>query len=266
MRLALFWAGILLLVVPAGAVVMRMPTFGDHSLPYGDAINQGAPALRHVSNSVTAVNFDFRGFDTLGEEFMLVCAVTGTVMLLRGYRGESLTARPGQLPGRTIPQRSPAVTLIGRIAGPFTLMFGLYVVFHATTTPGGGFQGGVIIASGLLLLFLGEGYQNWRRIVRSPWLEVLEGGGALAFAAAGFGPLLAGHAFLENTLPLGQMRDMLSGGLMLIENLAVACAVMAGFSLVFVEYLEETRQPQDDEHVQEERQSQAGSQSVGSKP
>ena len=57
-----------------------MPTFGAHPLPYGDAINRDAPAQRHVSNMVTAVNFDYRGFDMLGEEFMLLCAVTGAAI------------------------------------------------------------------------------------------------------------------------------------------------------------------------------------------
>ncbi len=211
LRIVLFALGVLLLLVPLGAVVRAMPTFGDHPLPYGDAINHDAPAQRHVSNSVSAVNFDYRGFDTLGEEFMLVCAVTGTVMLLRGSRGESLSAAPGTLPGRPLPRRSEAVVLIGRIMGPFTMMFGLYVVLHATVTPGGAFQGGVIISSGLLLLFLGEGYQGWRRLMRTPWLDACEGGGALSFALAGLAPMLTGAAFLQNVLPYGKFRDMLSG-------------------------------------------------------
>ena len=69
-------------------VALRMPPFGAHPLPYGDAINAAAPRQRHVTNMVSAVNFDYRGFDTLGEEFMLLCAVTGTTLLLRGTRGE----------------------------------------------------------------------------------------------------------------------------------------------------------------------------------
>lgn len=247
LRMILFWCGVLLLLAPIGAVVRDMPTFGDHPLPYGDAINSAAPHLRHVSNAVSAVNFDFRGFDTLGEEFMLVCAVTGAVVLLRGSRGESVTAEPGKLPGRPFPARSDAVRLVGRLMAPLTLVFGLYVVLHATVTPGGGFQGGVVIASALLLLFLGEGYRGWRWIMRTPWLDACEGGGALLFALAGFAPMLTGAAFLQNTLPYGKFRDMLSGGLMQIENAGVACAVMAGFSLVLLEFLEETREPERDD-------------------
>lgn len=247
LHMVLFWCGVLLLIAPIAAVVCDMPRFGDHPLPYGDAINHDAPRDRHVSNTVSAVNFDYRGFDTLGEEFMLVCAVTGAVVLLRGSRGESVTAEPGTLPGRGLPGRSDAAVLISRLMGPFTLLFGFYVVLHATVTPGGGFQGGVVIASGLLLLFMGEGYRGWRRIMRTPWLDVCEGGGALLFALAGLAPMLTGSAFLQNILPYGKFRDMLSGGLMQIENAGVACAVMAGFSLVLLEFLEETREPEHDD-------------------
>ncbi|MFL5288961.1 MAG: MnhB domain-containing protein [Rhodopila sp.] len=246
-RRVVFGLGLLLLLAPVVSVARHMPAFGDHPLPYGDAINTGAPRDRHVSNAVSAVNFDYRGFDTLGEEFMLVTAVTGAVVLLRGSRGEGVTARPGTLPDRPIPERSDAVWLIGRLIGPFAMVFGLYVVLHATVTPGGGFQGGVIITSGLLLLFLNDGYRSWRRIIRSPMLDALEGGGALLFALAGLAPMFLGAAYLQNILPFGSFRDMLSGGLMPVVNAGVAFAVLAGFSLVFMEFLEETRQPDEQE-------------------
>ncbi len=246
-RRVLLLIGLALLLGPAIAIARHMPAFGAHPLPYGDAVNIVGPALRHVSNEVTAVNFDIRGFDTLGEEFMLVAAVTGAVVLLRGSRGERVTARPGVLPFRPLPPRSPPVMLTGRIMAPLILVFGLYVVLHATVTPGGGFQGGVIIGSGLLLLFLADGYAGWRRIMRSPALDAIEGGGALVFALAGLAPMLAGGAFMQNLLPFGTWRDMLSGGLMQISNAGVACAVLGGFALVFLEFLEETRQPEDSE-------------------
>lgn len=244
-RLLLLLASVVVLLPAAVAVAVRMPTFGDHPLPYGDAINRDAPAQRHVSNMVSAVNFDYRGFDTMGEEFMLVTAVTGAVLLLRGTRGELLTAQPQEVPGRPVEPASEAVVLICRLMMPASLLFGIYVVLHATATPGGGFQGGVIIGSSLLLLYLGDGYRSWRGIVRSRALHLCEGGGALVFVLAGLVPMLMGHAFLENILPPGQFRDMLAGGLMQVENLAVAFAVAGGFCQLFLEFLEETRAPKE---------------------
>ena len=83
-------------------VAAALPAFGKPTEQYGPAVNRLGPPLRHVSNMVSAVNFDIRGIDTLGEEFMLLCAVTGAVVLLRGARGEDLSAKAGRLEGRAV--------------------------------------------------------------------------------------------------------------------------------------------------------------------
>ena len=239
---AVLFALACLCVLPGIAhVALQMPTFGAHPLPYGDAINAAAPGERHVTNMVSAVNFDYRGFDTLGEEFMLLCAVTGVSVLLRGQRGEQRSAKPGVTAGRPIPPRSDAVVLVCRAGGPLILLFGLYVALHAMTTPGGGFQGGVIIASGTLLLFLGDRYDGWRRMIRSEAMDACEGAGAALYALCGFASMLLGLPFLQNVLPLGSQGDLFSGGLMLVENAGVTLAVGGGFVVLFGEFLEETR-------------------------
>ena len=240
-RLVLFALAGLCVLPGVARVALHMPQFGAHPLPYGDAINAAAPGERRLTNMVSAVNFDYRGFDTLGEEFMLLCAVTGVSVLLRGQRGEGRSAEPGVTPGRPIPPRSDATVLICRLGGPLVLLFGLYVALHAMTTPGGGFQGGVIIASGALLLFLGDGYDGWRRMIRSEAVDACEGAGAALYAACGFASMMLGLPFLQNFLPLGTLGDLFSGGLMLIENAGVTLAVGGGFAVVFGEFLEETR-------------------------
>jgi multicomponent Na+:H+ antiporter subunit B len=237
-----------LAIAPAVAVViLRIPAFGRHPLPYGDAVNRDTVAQRHVTNMVTAVNFDYRAFDTLGEELMLVAAVTGTLVLLRGRRGESVSDRPAQAEDRPVCERSEAVTLACRLFLPLIVTFGIYVILHAQLTPGGGFQGGAIVASGTLLLYLGESYRLWRRLVRSLLFDMLEATGAIVLVLCGLGPMMRGQAFLENVLPLGRTGALLSGGLILIENAAVALAVTAGFILLLLEFLEETRATREDE-------------------
>lgn len=242
-RVAMFALAVLCLLPAFAHVALHMPAFGSHPLPYGDAINAAGTAERHVTNMISAVNFDYRGFDTLGEEFMLLCAVTGTTVLLRGYRGER-SERPQQVTGRLIQARSDALVLISRMLGVVTILFGFYVAVHAMTTPGGGFQGGVIIASGTLLVFLGEGYRGWRQVMRSEWLDGCEGAGATLYALCGFASMIMGLPFLQNMLPYGRIKDLFSGGLMLIENLGVGMAVAGGFAVLFLEFLEETRQEQ----------------------
>ena len=219
----------------------QMPRFGAHPLPYGDAVNALLPEARHVTNMVSAVNFDVRAIDTLGEEFILLCAVTGIAVLLRGARGEQASAEPGRVDGRPVRPPSETVTLVARLFGVVTWVFGLYVVLHATVTPGGGFQGGVIIASGFTLLYLGEGYGGWRALMKSDFLDAAEGGGAALFALCGFASMVAGAPYLANVLGFGKLGDVFSGGLMLPINLAVALAVTGGFGVLFLEFLEETR-------------------------
>lgn len=242
-RLVLLALACLFLIPCLVEVGASMPVFGEHIPAYGARINAIAPGERHVANMVSAINFDLRGLDTLGEEFMLLVAVTGTVLLLRGRRGESRGDRAVRVPGRSSEPRSEAVVLACRIAGPLTGIFGLYVVLHATVTPGGGFQGGVILATATLLIYLGEGYAGWRDSISSGLLDAMEGGGALLFALCGLAPMLVGAAFMENVLPLGTYKDLFSGGLMLVENLAVAAAVTGGFTQLFLEFMEETRAP-----------------------
>lgn len=246
-RLVLAAAAGLALLPAVWKIAAALPAFGDPTGPYGPAVNRLEPPLRHVSNMVSAVNFDFRGLDTLGEELMLVAAVTGTVLLLRGIRGEDLSASPATA-GRPLVRRAESTVLISRLTGPLVLLFGFYMAMHGMTTPGGGFQGGVAFASGLLLLYVGEGYRAWRRLMRPPVLAAVEGGGALLFAAAGFLPMIEGKAYMQNVLPLGTIRDVFSGGLMLVENDGVALAVAGGFAMLFLEFLEETRALDREDH------------------
>jgi multicomponent Na+:H+ antiporter subunit B len=240
-RLVVAAAAALALAPGAAGVIRHLPPFGAHPLPYGDAINRAGVTERHVTNMVTAVNFDYRGIDTLGEEFILLAAVTGTLVLLRGRRGESVSDEPARVPGRLIPPRSDGVTLVCRLFAPALIAFGLYVMLHAQLTPGGGFQGGVIIASGTVLVYLGDGYRTWKRLMEPHLFDAIEAGGALVFALVGFWPMFAGAYFLQNILPLGRTRSLLSGGVILIENAGVAFAVAAAFILLSLEFLEETR-------------------------
>jgi multicomponent Na+:H+ antiporter subunit B len=225
--------------------LLGLPEFGHYPGPYGDILNAVGTIERHATNIVTLVNFDYRGFDTLGEEYMLFAAVIGAVVLLRGHRGEETSARPAPAPQRDIPPRSEAAALGARLAFGPTVVFGIYVVLHAHLTPGGGFQGGAIIGSTALLLYLGAGYRTWRRLMKSIVLDIAEAFGAGAFAVAGLAAMAAGAPFLTNLLPLGKTGNLVSAGVVPLINIAVGIAVSTGFAVLFLEFLEETREPKD---------------------
>ncbi|MGH8189876.1 MAG: MnhB domain-containing protein [Rhodanobacteraceae bacterium] len=251
-RLALLVAALIVLAIAAAHVILALPGFGDPLSLYGPTVNALAPHLRNVSNMVTAVNFDIRAIDTLGEESMLICAVTATVILLRGHRGEDLAERAGFLRDREWLERSDATVLTCRLIATALFLLGVYVVLHGTVTPGGGFQGGAISASSFVLIYLSDGYLAWRRMLQSKGLVVAEGTGALVFVLAGAIPLAFGYAALQNVLPLGTWKDLYSGGLMVVLNAAVGVAVIGSFGVLLLEFMEETRAPKTDDVEDEE--------------
>ncbi len=145
-----------------------LPHFGFGSGPYGPLLNRVAVPERHATNVVAAVTFDYRGFDTLGEEFILFAAVTGVAILLRAMRGETEGPPQEEVRGRRVPGTSNAVRVIGLgLLGPIVL-FGIYVTAHGHLTPGGGFQGGVVLATGALLVYLSGEYVTMRRVRPTP--------------------------------------------------------------------------------------------------
>ena len=241
------------LVPEVWAVANALPPFGWPTNQYGYTVNLLVPPLRHVANMVTAVNFDVRGIDTVGEEMMLVGAVTGTVMLLRGGRGESPSARADQKRGRPVIQRSDAVVVMSRLAASVVMIFGIYIVAQGTETPGGGFQAGVLIATSFILVCLGEGYDGWRRLIPGPLMALMEGAGGFVFVAAAAVPLLMGKAALENVLPLGTFKSMTAGGMMILGNVAVTVAVAGSFGALMLEFMEETREPSEDDPADQQQ-------------
>jgi multicomponent Na+:H+ antiporter subunit B len=232
----------------AGAF-LRLPAFGNYPGPYGDMMNSLAPFERHVTNVVTAINFDYRGLDTLGEEFMLFTAVSGLVLLLRGARGESSKAPPNPPKDRKLERRNEVVPWFSFGLIALINLFGSYVVVHGHLTPGGGFQGGAVLGTASMLVYVAFNYRTYREATPKEWMEVVEGLGAASYAVIGLGAMLVGGAFLQNVLPLGNRGELLSSGTIAVINFAVGLEVAAGFALLFNEFLEETRvpEPEDEE-------------------
>src|SRR5207248_4817227 len=110
-----------------------LPSFGDYRGPYGIVLDRVAVGERHASNVVAAVTWDYRGFDTLGEELILFAAAMGVALLLRVIRddrGEHLRDRVS----------SDATRLVGQLLVPVVFLLGLWLAAFGYVTPGGGFQ------------------------------------------------------------------------------------------------------------------------------
>ena len=238
-RLAVFLGGVMGLAVVLTAGIAGLPDFGEYSHRYGLVLNEVAVRERHATNVVTSIVFDYRGFDTLGEEFILFGAVMGVALLLRAQREEEERPPHDAAPHRELPHDSDAVRelSLGLVAPAF--LFGLYVVAHGALSPGGGFQGGVVLATAPLLMYLGGEHRGLQRLTPETLVELGEGSGAGAYAVIGAIGLAAAGTFLFNFLPLGTRGSLLSGGTIPLINGAVGVAVAAGFVLLLSEFLEQ---------------------------
>jgi energy-converting hydrogenase B subunit I len=123
----------------------------------------------------------------------------------------------------------------------FVLIFGLYVIMHGHLTPGGGFQGGAVIVSGVVMLLVAFSSNELKKSLRERLLSIMESTGALIFAILGFAGI--GTVFFYNFLvgsPIfGRIPafgpnpgDIWTGGVIPLMNLAVGLKVVAGLSAV----------------------------------
>jgi multicomponent Na+:H+ antiporter subunit B len=226
-----------------------LPPFGHYRGPYGDILNRVAVYERHVTDVVTAVNFDYRGFDTLGEESILFMSVIGTALLLRPQKKETEAPDEGEQQlrqhideseRRRAPAASDAVRVLTlALTGPL-VVYGWYLITHGQLTPGGGFQGGVILATPPLLVYIAGDLDTFKRITRQEFVEAVEAAGIFCFVVIGFLGLFTRGAFMQNVLPLGETGSILSGGTIPLLNIATGLAVSGGFVQLIYVFLEQT--------------------------
>jgi multicomponent Na+:H+ antiporter subunit B len=189
----LFLGGFVFLLM----TLTQLLPFGAPPMLIGHAINQGAAQDVGATNFVTAVVLAYRGMDTLGELSILFAAATAGGLVLGHAKGVS---------------KQPQAGFILRVGAdllfPLLVVAGLYIVMHGHLTPGGGFQGGVILAAAFFLPVLA-------RPNESPdhrWLSLIEALAGIGFIAIGALALLHGEAFLTPLLEKGAMGELVSSG------------------------------------------------------
>src|SRR5579883_51043 len=220
--------------------MLRLPAFGYYQGPYGDVINSFVVFERHATDAVTAINFDYRGVDTVGEEFILFASVTGVALLLRERRDESASEERARVAEGRAGQTSSGVKVLAlEVAAPSAL-YGWYIVSHGQLSPGGGFQGGVIMASAAIFLYVSGEYLALRHMNPISLLELADAAGAGGYVVVGLAGLIASGTFLLNVLPLGTTGEVDSSGTILAISIAVGLEVAAAFVLLMMEFLEQT--------------------------
>jgi multicomponent Na+:H+ antiporter subunit B len=157
-----------------------------------------------TQNIVTSIVVTYRGFDTLGEVSVLFIAATGVAVLLRRKEEEA--------PGKRSKRQSSEILQTGtKLLTPIIIMFGVYIFINGHLSPGGGFQGGAVIASAVLLLFLSDiNYEINHNLFNI--IESFSGAFYVLIGLLGL-ILLGANNFLDNRiLPLGEFGAILSAG------------------------------------------------------
>lgn len=137
-------------------------------------------------------------------------------------------------------KNNPIILLVSRMVSPFIMLFALYVIFHGHYSPGGGFQGGTLLASALLLMRLAAGSEiaqlQFKRILGTPLGSI----GVLIYFGTGFAALLSGGEYLNyRFLPFAGFTaaELRFLGILMVE-IGVGLAVMAILVAIYDDLLE----------------------------
>jgi multicomponent Na+:H+ antiporter subunit B len=217
-----------------------LPAFGDYQGIYGAAVDRLELPARHATDYVTALNFDLRAFDTLGEEFILFASVTGVALLFRHIRHQEGREPTRELDEHRFGGASDSLRALSLVLVTLITAFGIYLALHGALTPGGGFQAGVALAAGPVTIALAGRYLTLHRVVPDWVLEALESIGASAYTLIGVGGLIFSGVFFQNFLPYGTPGKLLSAGTMPLASIAVGLEVTGALLLIFTEFLDQS--------------------------
>ncbi len=251
--------GLIIVILVGGLLIYAAADFPAWSDPASPASTYLSPHFiektmeeTSVPNIVTAVLADYRGFDTMFETTVIFSAGVAVFLLLRTFgtkepetrhyrhvlTGVTLRLKEGaKLPPSDDFERIDAlwtphdliIKTVCRFLIPFIQLFALYVIAHGHHSPGGGFQGGVILGASIILLAISQDLRTALKRMGEKLDAVLCAVGVLIYAGTGALCLLLGLNFLD----YGALASVLhvdpitarSHGILIVE-IGVGIAVM----------------------------------------
>jgi len=192
-------------------VIVTQLNLGQTPMIVGQEMLNVAGAQVGAANIVTSVLLAYRGFDTLGELSVLFAAAT-VIGLVLGHRRSNAAVDPD---GGFVLQAGADLLF------PLLLVVGCNIILYGHLTPGGGFQGGVILAAAFFVGVLGRPSTGLDHSV----IEVIEGFAGSAFIAVGLWALFAEGEFLMPMLDPGTVGDLISAGTLPLLSLALGLKV-----------------------------------------
>lgn len=219
-------------------MVSYLPPVGEASNPAHNEVAakyiEDAMADTGAVNIVTGMILDYRAFDTLGESNVLFIATCTVLILLRVdiHSKKRLEEANDRLyePKNDIILQKVAFFLV-----PMIIIFGIYVILNGHLSPGGGFSGGAIIGSGLILYVNAFGFKKIGRFFTQKTYKWICFVSLLFYCLAKAYSFYCGAHHIETGIPLGTPGDILSSGLILPLNICVgmvvACTMYAFYAM-----------------------------------
>lgn len=179
-----------------------------------------------AANLVTAIVVTYRGLDTLGEVTILFLTAAIAAFFLKSKDDFSK---------RKVTESSELLKTASSMLVPLIFTLGIYVFVNGHLTPGGGFQGGAILASGLVLLLLSDPLRQ----VNSKLFAVVESFSGLFYVGIGVAGIFLAGGFLDNSiLPLGEFGTLLSAGVLPVIYILVGLKVGSELSGLLTKFQE----------------------------
>jgi len=219
--------------------VSYLPPVGDSANPDNNIV-----AKRYIENGLQetgAVNIvsgmilTYRAFDTFGETNVLFIA-TCCVMIMLMLDEKTLEEQEEQNSNNKFePQNDEILKFAARVLCPVIFVFGIYIILNGHISPGGGFSGGAILGSGMILYVNAFGFKKTAKWFNENVYKVAKITALCMYGLIGSYFYITGANGIENHIPLGIPGHILSSGIILPINIAVgievACTMYAFFAL-----------------------------------
>ena len=134
------------------------------------------------------------------------------------------------------------VSTITRMVVPFIQLYGIYIILHGHISPGGGFSGGALIGTSLILYTLVFGVKKAEKKFSHRVSEIAESGGILLYIAVGLIGMIVAGSFLTNLeagFPKGEVGTLLSAGMIPILMIGIGIKVASTMITLFHTLIEE---------------------------
>ena len=230
------------------ATVAELPPFGHERNPANnEVVNRYVKFGWHetgAQNIVAGLILDYRAFDTFGESSVLFTAAVSVLMILGASRSnkrkdsDSDSESPALARHHVFRHDDAILRGVASLSIPVILMMGCVVVINGHLSPGGGFSGGAILSTALILAANAFGFERVHQFFSERTFIVTSSTALMIYALSKGYSFFTGANDIHSIIPKGTVGNILSAGLILPLDICVGLIVagtLYGFYALFSE-------------------------------